>query len=169
MSDDETTRYGGPRHEGAEAGTPYPTSRLAPPIDLVDLAKAIQRADTMLGAVASDKLRLIAEQIRALQAEAGRILDKAHRDAELHRAICRFEKRPGHTYHLYRDAAGKSFFSLLSPEDWRGKPPYPHEGSYRLEADMGWTPASKVPERDARDEELRAALRKAGLLPEKSG
>lgn len=168
MADDETTRDAGPRHEGREAATPYPVSRLAPPIDLVDMARAIQRADTMLGAVASDKLRLIADQIRALQGEAARILEKTHRDAELHRAVCRFEKRAGHTYHLYRDAAGRPFFSLLSPDDWRGKPPYPFEGSYRLEADMGWTPAARIAERDARDDELRGLLPLAGLLPQRS-
>lgn len=168
MADDETTRYAGPRHEGSERSTPYPVSRLAPPVDLVDTARAIQRADAMLGAVVDDKLRLIAEQIRALQHEAARILEKAQRDAELHRAICRFDKRPGHTYHLYRDGAGRPYLSLLSPEDWRGKAPHPYEGSYRLEADMGWTPAAEVAQRDARDGELRAVLRSAALLPGRS-
>ena len=35
---------------------------------------------------------------------------------------------------------GERYFSMLSPEDWRGAPPHRFEGSYALEADMRWTP-----------------------------
>jgi hypothetical protein len=123
------------RHDGPARTSPYPTSRLAAPIDLVDTAREIQRADALIGAVAGDKLRLIADQIRALQAEARAILAAAQRDADLHRAACNFQKRAGRTYHLYRRADGALYFSMLSPQDWRGAPPDPFEGSFRLELD----------------------------------
>jgi hypothetical protein len=48
------------------------------------------------------------------------------------------------------------YFSMLSPADWGGAPPHAFEGSYRLEADMRWTPAGEI---DAFDRE-RGALRR---------
>lgn len=150
------------RHTGPASTSPYPMSRLSAPHDLIDAAREIQRADAVLGAVTGDKLRLIADQIRALQAEARVILDRARRDAELHRAECRFQKRIGHVYHLYRDARDRLSFSMLSPHDWNGRPPHAFEGSYRLEADMTWTLAEEAPERDAQAASLRLLLGRSG-------
>jgi hypothetical protein len=149
MSDDEHTKYGGGRHEGAARSSPYPMSRLSPPHDLVDVAREIQRADALLGAVTSSKLELLARQIRALQAQARDLLEAARRDGELHRAACGFKKRPGGVYHLYRRSDGALYFSMLSPAEWGGAPPHAYAGSYRLEIDMSWTPAEEIDERDA--------------------
>ena len=53
---------------------------------------------------------------------------------------------------------------MLSPADWRGEPPHPFLGSYRLEADYSWTPADKA---DVTDEtgDLVAQLLHIGGLP----
>jgi hypothetical protein len=158
MSDDDTTRHGAARHLGPASTSPYPVSRLAAPHDLVDVAREIQKADAMLGAVAGNKLQLIADQIRALQEQARAILEATHRDATLHRARCNFQKRPGKVYHLYRDRQGQPYFSMLSPEDWKGAPPDPFEGSFRLEADMSWTPAEEIEARDAQTASVRRLL-----------
>jgi hypothetical protein len=115
-------------------------SRLAPPHDLVDVAREIQQADALLGAVTSAKLELVVRQIRALQDEALCLLEAAQRDGELHRTACGFKKRPGRVYHLYRRPDGTRYFSMLSPAEWGGAPPHAFEGSYRLEVDMSWTP-----------------------------
>src|SRR5262245_47693830 len=139
MSDDGFKRDDGARHEGPPQASPYPISRLAPVHDLIDLARQIQEADHMIGVVTSDKLQVVARQIRALQDEARAIMEAAHRDAELHRAACNFKRRTGHTYHLYRRPEGSLYFSMLSPDDWRGSPPHAYEGSYRLEQNMSWT------------------------------
>ena len=139
----------GARHEGPPQASPYPLSRLAPVHDLVDAAREIQEADRMLGTVTGGKLGLLARQIRALQEEARALLDAARRDAELHRAECRFQRRPGHVYHFYRRPDGKLYLSMLSPDDWRGSPPHAFEGSYRLEADMSWTRAEDIEVVDA--------------------
>src|SRR3712207_6501923 len=120
MSDDDFTKHGGGRHEGPSRSSPYPLSRLAPAHDLVDVAREIQQADAMLGAVTGAKLEGLARQIRSLQEEARGILDAARRDSELHRAACSFKKRPGQIYHLYRRPEGALYFSMLSPEDWGG-------------------------------------------------
>jgi hypothetical protein len=117
-------------------------SRLSAPHELVNIAQEIAAADSMLSAVVGAELELIARQIRALQQQAAATLERARRDALLHRAECRFKKRPGQIYHLYLAADGRPYFSLLSPEDWRGQPPHPFEGSYRLELDMRWTPVA---------------------------
>lgn len=124
--------------------SPYPMSRLSAPHDLIDVAREIQQADALIGAVTSSRLELLARQIRALQDEARAILEAARRDSDLHRAACNFKKRPGHMYHLYRRDDGRRYFSILSPQDWGGSPPHTFAGSYRLEVDMSWTPVSDV-------------------------
>jgi hypothetical protein len=138
MSDDDAVvRHRGGQHLGPAHASPYPQSRLAPVHDLVDVARQIQEADAMLGAVAHGKLAVIAEQIRALQVQAREIIESAQRDAGLHRAQCRFRKRVGQRYHLYRRDDGSEYFSMLTPEDW-GRPPHAHVGSYELMPDMAW-------------------------------
>jgi len=121
--------------------SPYPVSRMAPTHDLVDMAREIATADNMLGAVAHAKLEVIAEQIRDLQAQARRVMEKAADSAALHRASCSFQRRVGQTYHLYQRRDGRSYFSLLAPDEWATQPPHAFQGSYRLEPDMSWAPA----------------------------
>ncbi len=152
--DDDAEKPGGtPAH-----ASPYPVSRLAPAFDLVDTARAIAHADGMITAIAGSKLSLIADQIRALQAEARAVLEQAQRDLDLHRARCAFERRPGHVYHLYRRAPGELYFSMLSPADWQGSPPHEHVGSYRLEVDQSFTPVEHIEARDRAADELAARL-----------
>ncbi len=133
-------RYRGPNHHGPDRSAPYPVSRLAPAVELVDLAQEIARADEVIRARSNAELRLIAEQIRSLQAKAREILEAAQRDQDLHRIPCSCRRVPGKVYHLYRRDDGSRYFSLLSPADWGGHPPHTHQGAYRLEPDMRWTP-----------------------------
>lgn len=146
------------RARGPHAASPYPLSRLSARHDLIDMAREIQLADAAVTAVASAQLETIAGQIRELQREAARVLEAARRNAELHRATCRFKKIPGRVYHLYARPSGERYFSLLSREDWNGAPPHAFEGSYRLEADMRWTPIDEVATRDRAQRELAPLL-----------
>lgn len=148
MSDEDHKRDDGSKHEGAQRTSPYPLSRLAPPHDLVNVAREIQKADETIRTNVGSKLKVIAEQIRTLQDQAHEILESAERDSELHRARCHFARRPGHVYHLYRKDDDSLYFSMLSPEDWGHDPPHHYEGSYRLEADMSWTPVEDLEKRD---------------------
>jgi hypothetical protein len=127
-------RYDGPAH-----AAPYALSRMAPSFSLVDVASEIEKADAMLATVTGGKLSLIAGQIRHLQEQARTMLDRARRDAELHRAVCRFEKKAGGVYHLYLKDDGERWFSLMAPHEWIRPQPQTFEGSYRLEADMSFT------------------------------
>jgi hypothetical protein len=105
----------------------------------VETAREIAAAEQIVGVRTSAKLQVIAEQIRALQEQARRVLEEARSDHELHNARCGFKRMPGKTYHLYRKPDGELEFSLLSPADWRHRPPNAFVGSYRLEPDMSWT------------------------------
>src|SRR4051794_38455197 len=78
------------RYEGPARAAPYPLSRMAPAYDLVNVAAQIQAADQTLASMTGGKLGLIAEQIGRLQEQARSLLEKARRDAELHRAQCSF-------------------------------------------------------------------------------
>ena len=158
---DLLTRYSGPNHQGPASTSPYGQSRLAPAIELVDVAREIAQANALIGAATADKLGLIAEQIRALQDQAREILVKARRDTVLHTAECRFQKVTGQTYHLYRKGEGEEatyYFSMLSPEDWRSHPPDPFEGSYRVEADLSFTSVEEMARRDSRLSSARRLL-----------
>lgn len=136
-------KHEGDNHRGPSSTAPYGLSRLAPEMSLVDVAKEIGEADAMIAQTTSSKLKLIAAQIRQLQASAREILDGAKRDLDLHRAQCSFTRRVGQTYHLYERSDGTLYWSMLSVSEW-GTPPHPHRGSFRLEADQSWTPAEQI-------------------------
>ncbi|HMY17535.1 MAG TPA: DUF2452 domain-containing protein [Polyangium sp.] len=115
---------------------PYPTSRLAARIDLVDMAREVEKADESLGLVVGAKLEVIRDQMRALQEEARKLLEEARESALLQRAKCNFRKIPGKTYHLYRRPDGELYFSMLSPDEWSGAPPHEFHGSYKVDIDL---------------------------------
>ena len=163
MSDD-TNKYSGPAHDGPEHASPYPLSRLAPATELVDLAQQIADADAMLNTRVSAKLKVIADQVKVLQAEARAILEETQRDQDLHRVACNFKRQPGRIYHLYQRSDNSRYFSMLSPEEWRGNPPHTFLGSYRLESDMSWTPAEAIDEPDDTRAMVQRLLAQKGIV-----
>ena len=148
------------KHQGADHSAPYPVSRMAPSFHLVNLAEEISQADVTLATHASGKLRLIANQIKALQDEARQILEKTQRDQLLHRAQCNFKRQAGKTYHLYQKPDGTSYFSMLAPAEWGHKPPHTFIGSYQLEMDMSWTAVEEIANRNEETEEIVKRLLK---------
>jgi len=143
MTDKKNKKQSLPKHEGPDHSSPYPVSRLAPPIQLVDPAREIEKADRVIATRISSKLQVISDQIRQLQDQAREVLETARHDQDLHRVRCSFKRIPGKTYHLYAREDDSRYFSMLSPDDWQGKPPDAYIGSFRLEADMSWRPADK--------------------------
>lgn len=156
-------KHKGDNHQGADNTSPYPVSRLSPQVELVNLAKQIAEADAMVNTRVSAKLKVIADQIRALQQEALNALEEAKHDQQLHRAECNFKRIPGKLYHLYRKASGVTYFSMLSPDDWNGKAPHEYINSYRLENDMSWTPLEKLNDEDDSRELVNRLLLHKGL------
>jgi hypothetical protein len=159
MSDDDKALL----HRGDARSSPYPMSRLAPAFQAPELAEEIARAESMLSARTSAKLRVIADQIKALQAEAHKVLDEARDEQALTHAECAFKRIPGKLYHLYRKANGSAYFSMLSPADWNGRPPDAFAGSYRLEADYSWTPAERLSDTDDTGQLVQQLLHIGGL------
>ena len=82
----------------------------------------------------------------------------------MHRAEASFKRIPGKVYHLYRRPDGSRYWSLLSPEEWGGKPPHAFVGSYRLEADQSFTPLEQLARHDDAQRDL-ADWVKVKLLP----
>jgi len=138
MSDHEKKEDSRYRHTGSDTTAPYPVSRMAPAVELVDLAKEIANADQMLNLQVNNKLSLIADQIKILQETARAILETAQRDQMLNQAECNFKKLPGKIYHLYKKPNSRQYLSLLSPQDWQDSP-HQFIGSFRFEADYSWT------------------------------
>lgn len=152
-------------HQGAECTSPYPVSRLAPAFHAPDLAAEVARAEAMLSARTGAKLRVIADQIKALQLEARKVLDDAREEQALTQAQCAFKRIPGKTYRLYRKIDGRSFFSMLSPADWGGMAPHAFIGSYRLETDYSWTPAGLTERPEETCYLVGQLLQIGGLVP----
>jgi len=155
MSNGPERKYEGVNVVGPARSSPYPIQRLAAPIALVDTARAIERASTTLAGHTNAKLSVIADQIRHLQAEAQRILNKAESDLQLHRAECRFNRIIGKTYSLYRHARGHLFFSMLSPDERGNASEHQFVGSYRLEADQSWTRVDSSEEEEVRESQSK--------------
>jgi len=130
---------GSGRYRGPSKAAPYALSRLSGPVSLVEVAKEIEQADQWIASTANAKLSVIAEQMRALREAAHQVLAKAEQDAALHRAQASFKRYPGRVYHLYERDGSTRYWSLLSPEDWRGEPPHVFVGSFRLELDQSFT------------------------------
>ncbi|MFO7602266.1 MAG: DUF2452 domain-containing protein [Gammaproteobacteria bacterium] len=132
------------KHQGSDNTSPYPVSRLSAAMPLVDLAREISAADNMVNSRVTGQLQVIANQIRHLQDAARQILEKGQRDQALHHAQCNFKRQPGKTYYLYRKAGGQTYFSMLAPAEWGGRPPHEFIAAYRLEADMSWSSAEEI-------------------------
>lgn len=156
-------KHTGNNHQGEDCTAPYPVSRLAPQVELVDLAKQIADADAMVNTRVSAKLKVIADQIKTLQIEARAALEEAKLDQDLHRAECNFKRIPGKIYHLYQKSDGKTYFSMLSPDDWNGVAPHEYINSYRLEADMSWLPLDRLDEKDDSRELVNRLLLEKGF------
>ncbi|XP_036602053.1 uncharacterized protein C1orf50 homolog [Trichosurus vulpecula] len=129
--------------------SPYRTHRVANPEDLVELAQQVQKADEFIRANATNKLIVIAEQIRHLQTQARKVLEEARKDAELHHVACSVVKKPGNIYYLYKRENGQQYFSIISPKEWGESCPHDCLGAYKLQHDFSWTPFDNIEKQDA--------------------
>ena len=152
MSDLPHKKYSGENvREGAHA-SPYPVSRLAAPISLVDTAKLIEKASETVALRTNAQLEVIVEQMQALQAKAREIMTQAMTDIDLIRAECRFQRVPGKIYHLYQREDGRRYFSMLAPTEYTQGVPHTFVASYRYEHGETWTRADEIEAKDRRRE-----------------
>ncbi|XP_071376833.1 uncharacterized protein C1orf50 homolog [Centroberyx affinis] len=150
---------------GLELVSSYQTNRVGDPMDLVALATQVQRGDDFVKANASNKLTVIADQIRYLQQQARKVLEDAKKDADLHHAACNIVKKPGTMYYLYQRPSGQKYFSIISPKEWGPSCPHPFVGAYKLQHDMSWTPIEEVEKRDAEIAIMDKLLSQQSALP----
>jgi len=128
---------------GVQLVNSHQANRMGDPSDLVELAKCVQKGNEFIRANATNKLTVIAEQIRFLQEQAHKALEEAKKDADLHHAACNIVKKPGTVYHMYQRESGQKYLSILSPKEWGASCPHDYIGSWRLEYDMSWTPLAE--------------------------
>jgi len=126
---------------------PERVTKCQDPMDLVELARQVQKSEEFVRARAVGRLEIIAEQMRHLQQQARRVLEEAQLDDALHHAACNFKKIPGRTYFLYEKPSGQKYWSMISPAEWGDKCANKYLGTFRLEADQSWTPEKKFDER----------------------
>ena len=77
--------------------------------------------------IAYAKLKMLANQIKALEDEARTIINETIEIDNLNNVKCSFKKYPGNYYHLYENIIhdlninienNNTFLSILSPEEW---------------------------------------------------
>jgi len=139
------------RPGGVELVSASRTNKTASPHDIVELAAVVQRGDEGVHNAACNKLSVIADQIRYLQEQAKKVLEKAKRDSELHHAACNIVKKPGQIYYLYeKEESGEKYISIISPKEWGSSISGPKtcHGAYRMEIDRTWTPIEEIMHKD---------------------
>ncbi|XP_022203544.2 uncharacterized protein C1orf50 homolog [Nilaparvata lugens] len=134
-------------------------------LEIAALSGELAKADQLAQTVAFGKLEMVAEQLKFLKSQTYSVVVKLREGLSLNHVACNFKKIPGSIYHLYQRPSGQKYFSMLSPEEWNGAAPHDFLGSFRLEQDMTWTPASEIEARDA-SREPSLKLLKAAILSE---
>lgn len=154
MSDLPHKKYDGENVREGSHASPYPVSRLAAPISLVDSAKLIEKASETVALRTNAQLEVIVEQMQALQQKAREIMAQAMNDIDLIRAECRFQRVPGKIYHLYQRDDGRRYFSMLAPHEYSQGVPHIFIASYRYEHGETWTRADEIEAKDRRREAI---------------
>lgn len=152
---------------GVALVNPDKSHKIYNPSDIVELAQSVKKGDEFIRANACNKLSVIANQIKYLQEEAQKVLERAKRDQELHHAACNMTKKPGTIYHLYKRTTGSRVphLSIVSPEEWGESLPHEYLGSYRLEYDQSWTPINEIRESDIEQALMNKILKGQLSLP----
>ncbi|XP_047420559.1 uncharacterized protein C1orf50 homolog isoform X3 [Sciurus carolinensis] len=127
--------------------------------------RQVREADEFIRANATNKLTVIAEQIQHLQEQARKVLEDAHRDADLHRVACNMVKKPGNIYYLYKRESGQQYFSIISPKEWGTGCPHDFLGAYKLQHDLSWTPYEDIEKQDAKISLMDKLLNQPVALP----
>ena len=85
-------------------------------------------------ATAYSQLKLLAQQVKAIEQQAMGIINNAIENDSLYEIECQCKKIPGKSYYLYQNA-DKKYFSMLSPKDWKFNHKDPFLGEYYYDFD----------------------------------
>lgn len=76
----------------------------------------------------------LVNKFNELQLQYQKLMEEYEWNELVYSAKFSFEPVIGEIYHLYRDAAGVNFLSLISPQEWNRE----HIGTFRLNSDKKW-------------------------------
>ena len=94
-----------------------PLISASPHAEYCDLTRFLcPQADSFVRANVGNKLQVIVEQIRFLQAQAEKVLGEAKRNNDLHHVTCNCKKIPGNMYYMYERPGGQRYMSMISPK-----------------------------------------------------
>ena len=114
--------------EGFNANVlPYSTSVGAPVIRVDDVvswkSRGIDNVNKELG-----------NKFNELKLQYQKLMEEYEWNELVYSAKFSFEPVIGEIYHLYRDAVGVNFLSLISPQEWNRE----HIGTFKLNSDKKW-------------------------------
>ena len=76
----------------------------------------------------------LVHKFNELQQQYQKLMEEYEWNELVYSAKFSFEPVIGEIYHLYRDAAGVNFLSLISPQEWNKE----HIGTFKLNSDKKW-------------------------------
>ena len=106
---------------------PYGTSVGAPVIRVDDIVSWKSRGITNVN-------KEFANKFDELKLQYQNLIQEFEWNELVYSSKFSFEPVVGEIYHLYRDAAGVLFLSLIAPNEWRKE----HVGTFKLNSDKKW-------------------------------
>jgi hypothetical protein len=106
---------------------PYTTSVGAPIIKIDDVVSWKSRGISAVNKELENKFK-------ELKNEYQRLMEEFEWNELVYNAKFSFEPVIGEIYHLYKDAAGNNFLSLIDPTEWNKE----HVGTFQLNSNKKW-------------------------------
>jgi hypothetical protein len=106
---------------------PYATTVGAPVIQVADVVSWKSRGIENVN-------KELVNKFNELQQQYQKLMEEYEWNELVYSAKFSFEPVIGEIYHLYRDAAGVNFLSLISPLEWNRE----HIGTFKLNSDKKW-------------------------------
>ena len=108
--------------------------KLFEPMIVSELSKTEVLDKIKSDAVNYSKVNLLIEQMCFLKQQLENTINEGLLNTNLHNVECKFEKKSGQVYHLYKNC-NKYYFSMLSIDDWNNNPPHTYISSYLYDYD----------------------------------
>lgn len=108
--------------------------KLFEPMIVSELSKSQVLDKIKSDAVNYSKVNLLVEQMLFLKKQLEDTINEGLLNTNLHNVECKFKKKSGQVYHLYKKN-DNYYFSMLSMDDWNHNPPHTYISSYLYDYD----------------------------------
>ena len=108
--------------------------KLFEPMIVSELSKTEVLDKIKSDAVNYSKVNLLIEQMCFLKTQLENTINEGLLNTNLHNVECKFEKKSGQIYHLYKNK-NTYYFSMLGMKDWNNNPPHTFIASYLYDYD----------------------------------